>query len=128
MPRLSPPSLPLLHLPGRIFLAVWLLWVGGLLVAPRLLAPRVAPLIAASPLLHCQPAGLESLPSTPKGAAGGPRAAAAGALRTALAWLLWPVAALFVSATVTGACVAVPAWPFAAVAAAQCCCRCPRPS
>lgn len=81
---------------------MWLIQVAALLVAPRLLAPRLVPLIAASPLLQCHPAGQDQLPSTPRGAAGGVGTAAVGALRSLLAWLLWPVAALFLCATVTG--------------------------
>jgi len=73
-------------------------------VAPRLLASRVQPLIAASPLLQCRASVQRQLPSTPRGAAasGGVVAAARALATTALSYLLWPFAALFISASVTG--------------------------
>ena len=73
-----------------------------MLVVPRLLASRVVPLIAASPLLQCHPE--QQLAATPRGAAAssGLGPAAVAALRAGLGFLLWPVAALFVCASVTG--------------------------
>lgn len=83
---------------------MWLLQAGALLVAPRLLASRVQPLIAASPLLQCHANDQQQLPSTPRGAAasGGMAAAVHALARTAVSYLLWPLAALFISAGVTG--------------------------
>ncbi|PRW58812.1 metallophosphoesterase [Chlorella sorokiniana] len=88
----------------RLFLCAWLFQVGALLVAPRLLASRVQPLIAASPLLQCRASDQLQLPSTPRSAAasGGVAAAAQTLVATAVSYLLWPVAALFISASVTG--------------------------
>lgn len=73
-------------------------------MAPRLLASRVQPLIAAHPLLQCRASDQRQLPSTPRGAAasGSVVAAVQTAVTTAVSYLLWPLAALFVSANVTG--------------------------
>jgi len=89
-------------LPCRLFLLVWAFQVGALLVAPRLLARRVLPRIAANPLLQCRSPDQHQLPSTPKGAVGGAAAAVSAVVQAGLSYLLWPVAALFFSASVTG--------------------------
>ena len=60
-------------MPCRLFLLLWALQTGGMLLAPRLLGSRMLPVIAASPLLQCHPGSLA-----------------------------WPIAALFVCASVTG--------------------------
>lgn len=87
----------------RLFLCLWALQVGGMLVAPRLLAARVLPRIAASPLLQCR-APEQPLASTPRAAAasGSATGAAGRALHATLAYLAWPLAALFLCASVTG--------------------------
>ncbi|EFN57681.1 hypothetical protein CHLNCDRAFT_50941 [Chlorella variabilis] len=84
----------------RLFLCVWALQAGGMLLAPRLLGGRVLPLIAASPLLQCRPAQ-HQLAASPTDAAAAGSWAPTHLLRTCLSHLLWPVAALFLCASVT---------------------------
>lgn len=86
----------------RLFLLVWAFQVGAMLVVPRLLASRLLPRIAASPLLQCRGAD-QPLPSTPRGAAasGSPHGLVARAGCVLLSYLLWPAAALCLCASVT---------------------------
>ena len=76
-----------------------------MLLLPRVLARRLAPLIAASPLFQQGSAAAASAaqPSsslTPQALAGG----ASRVLNTLLGALLWPAAALVLAATATGEC------------------------
>ena len=74
-----------------MFLATWALLLGGMLLLPRVMHARWAPLVAAQP--QFQP-GASSPPPIAATSPAAAAAVAAAAGKRLVAWLAWPFAAL----------------------------------